>query len=180
MVLEQISRSCVEEDIYHAYDMLFSSLSSKFKAEEAFILSCVAHDLERSLPCRTRPDTFSDYDEFKNMHQKRSAEAFLKLTKHILPREILKKAQYLISNHEIGPTNDSEILELRYLDTKSFLEVNAAYFLKREGEERLKKRILWGLNRLNPSLILRLKEEVAIKSEKVRSVFLQAVKSFPI
>lgn len=176
VVLSQIARSKIEEDIYHAHEMLQMALRSEFSKDEPFVVACVAHDVERSLPCRLRPEDFKTYDIFKEKHQQKSAGILEKILKGFsFPEEFMSRAVFLVRNHETGGKKDRALQELVYLDVLSFMNTNSAFYLKREGRKKLFERIIWGLKRLNPAQIQRIKSEVEVKDETVREVFLQAL-----
>lgn len=167
LVLTQISNSHIEEDPEHAVEMLYLALNSKYSKHETFIIASVAHDLERSVNCRLKPQEFSSYNEYKDRHQKRSAELTAKLLSQLnLPPGFIKQVKLLISYHEFGGPKNPYLEELRYLDTLSFINTNARYYLEREGYKILEERIKWGVSRLNPVYIQRLINEVR-KSENI-------------
>lgn len=176
LIFTQISRSRIEEDILHAFDMYMMALKSSFRTDETFLIACVSHDIERSLPCRLRPENFKTYDEFKSKHQFKSAVILEKILKNLsFPKDFINRAVFLVGYHETGAENVRELEELVYLDVLSFLNVNSLFYLKREGPKKLLERMTWGLKRLTPENLDRIKSEVKINDCTVRKVFFQAI-----
>jgi|GEM_PF-2954220 len=168
-ILAIISCSAVEEDPFHAIDMLNLALSSTHAGNPAFVLACLAHDLERALPCRLKMQNFPDYDSFKKAHALRSADIAAKvLTKNFLPPQVISDACYLIKHHEFGCIDNPLLEELVYFDVLSFLQTNAEFYARREQFEKLVFRAAWGLKRLNNAQLNRLTKQLKISSETVR------------
>lgn len=181
LLFAQIGNSKVKEDPYHALEMFKLSMASPFSKKEEFIVACVAHDLERSLPCRLEPKKFMNYDEFKKAHQKRSAEILKKvLTAYKFDPEFIRKATEYVLLHELGETADPLVLELRFFDVFSFLSTNALFYLEREGPEKLKERMRWGLKRLNPKQLKRLLNEKEKFNPFVQSLLEEVLKDFSL
>lgn len=164
-----IKRSEIEEDIYHAKDMLELAKTSPYQSKDYFIIACVAHDLERSLPCRLKPENFKNYDEFKKKHEKRSSEIVLRILKRLgIESNFAIKVSKLIEKHEFGDPNDEEAQELKFLDVLSFLKTNASFYGKRHTSKELEERIRWGLKRLDEKQLNRLLSTLEIKDKKVK------------
>jgi hypothetical protein len=178
LFLDIIKRSQVEEDIYHAKDMLELAKKSRFKSKDYFILACVAHDLERSLPCRLRPENFENYNDFKKAHEKKSAELALKILKQLgVENEFASRVSRLISKHEFGDPDDDEAQELKFLDVLSFLKTNASFYAKRHTKKELEERIRWGLKRLDEKELDLLLSSLKITERKVKEALNKVLKT---
>jgi hypothetical protein len=175
-ILKIVSLSHVKEDPLHALEMLYLAMKSRFGNDPAFVLACVAHDIERALPCHLRSDNFSDYDSFKKAHAQRSAEITEKfLKKYGILETIVSDATNYIRHHEFGLKGNQKIEELVYLDVLSFLHTNASFYASREPFEKLVFRIVWGLQRLTLANLERLKKEVTLTDEVVALAYQKAL-----
>ena len=145
-----ISRSPVPEDLSHAYDTLEILLYLCPKANLAMKIAAFGHDIERGLPSgvKAKRNCFFDYDTFKAAHGETGARVLKGiLNRCAMPNNVVQEACRLVAMHEFGGDKYSDLL--KDADSLSFFHNNLFYYKKREGEDEVKRRILWGLRRLS-------------------------------
>jgi len=127
-------------------------------ADEALLISAIAHDIERAFrksvsheDVKKSKEGFSDI-RYLNPHQKEGAkiiEEFLK--KQNADKKLIQRVKMLISKHEIGGNADQDLL--KDADSLSFFENNTEHFIKKVvptmGVERVKGKIDWMFNRIS-------------------------------
>ncbi len=147
-----IRNSKVPEDPIHAENVLEWVMKLKPNASQALQIAALAHDIERADESRKiKRSEFEDYDQFKKAHALNSAL----ILKEILCEcrvndQIIDEACRLVELHEVGGTEDADIL--KDADSISFFEVNVPFYLKREGYEETLRRCKWGYARLSPQM----------------------------
>ncbi len=127
----------------------------KADADEALLISAIAHDIERAFrrkdiieKARTISYTSS---EFFRPHEERGAEIIARfLKKEGAEQKLVKRVKMLVSRHEEGG-NDDQIL-LKDADSISFFENNISLFLTKHvsevGIEKVKEKFNWMFNRI--------------------------------
>ena len=127
------------------------------EADEALLISAIAHDIERSVRKeevlkKIKEIGLTSSDFLKN-HQERGAEIIANfLEEQGAENELIDKVKRLVSKHEVG--GDEEQNLLKDADSLSFLENNLSYFLSPEkitatgGIEKVKEKISWMFNRI--------------------------------
>lgn len=129
----------------------------KSDADEAFLIAAYSHDVERAF----REDDvrrmlndprkkFND-EEYMALHSSKGAVIIGKfLEEHGASKDIVERARNLISKHEVGGTNDQNLL--KDADSLSFLENNIGHFVGRGvgnyGKEKVKSKFDWMFNRI--------------------------------
>lgn len=126
------------------------------KADEALIAAAVAHDIERAFrdtdidAVKNSKDGFLDKEHLK-LHQEKGAEIIADfLAKNNVNRDFVEKVSMLISKHEIGGTEEQNIL--KDADSVSFFENNAEHFIEKDavrvGKEKVRKKFNWMFDRI--------------------------------
>lgn len=142
-----ISKSKTPEDPTHADNVLYWLLQLEPNADEILQLAAFAHDVERAMPDRFKPEMFENYDEYKEAHAARAG----KITAEILVEsgysnldanradELIRDAEFQSDNREVQLICDA--------DSISFFDNNLAYYIKRNDDESTKKKIGFMYNR---------------------------------
>lgn len=123
-------------------------------ADEAFLISAIAHDIERAF--REDKSGFDNRGSFKDekwllMHSNKGAEILEKFLKEQGAKEgIIERVKHLVLGHETG--GDEEQNLLKDADSLSFVENNAPIFFLRIdklGYDRVKEKFDWMYNRIS-------------------------------
>ncbi len=123
-------------------------------ADEALLISAVAHDLERASRLgeeglgRTEKGFLDKADN--QYHQEKGAEIlgnFLK--ENGADEKLIERVKHLVSKHEVGGDEDQNLI--RDVDSLSFVENNTHIFLSRFnalGYDKIKEKFDWMYNRI--------------------------------
>lgn len=129
------------------------------KASIELIVACITHDVERAFPKGRIPrgsdeegaNIIWDDAAYNLWHGKRSAdftEEFLRRNK--VPQEFIAKVRHLIERHEVGGDYEQNLIQAA--DSISFLEINAARFIrnirKRYTKQQVKNKFDYMYNRI--------------------------------
>ena len=149
---EKVLKSPYSEDPMHSKNTLKWVLLLCPDADEALQIAALGHDIERSLgENRTQKTSFSDFNEYKNAHAKKSAQIMKGILKTCgIAEAVIEDVMALICEHETGGTERSNYL--RDADSLSFFDHNLSYFFRRNNREEVLNRCRWGYNRLSPHL----------------------------
>jgi len=152
VIIKQIAKSEVPEDLGHARDTVKLLLRIKPDADVALKIAALGHDIERSVRNKkVKREDYKSYDEFKKAHALNSARIMADIMKKFRTNQDLIDDVYnLIVNHETGGDKKSNIL--KYADSISFFNVNLSYYFERNTEEETRRRCIWGLERLPKTL----------------------------
>lgn len=147
---ETLPNSPIEFEPVHSKLTLKWVLKLKPDADEALQIAALSHDIERAVTGITEKDLkdYSKISEFKKEHSLRSAKIICDLLKKQgYSKEIIEKVKHLVENHEFGGDEESNIL----MDANSlaYFEYNVPFYLKRNGEERTKKKIRFVFDRMS-------------------------------
>ena len=117
-------------------------------AEEALLISAVAHDIERAF--RSSGKGFSEGDHLKH-HQEEGARIMGDfLEKNGSSKAFIDKVKSLITRHEAGGDSDQDML--KDADSLSFFENNAVAFVNEKagkmGKEKVKEKFDWMFERM--------------------------------
>lgn len=124
-------------------------------ADEALLVSAVAHDIERAFRQKDMleklAETGSANIEFYRLHEERGAEIMTDfIKKQKVDDNFIKRVKELISRHEEGGNGDQNLL--KDADSVSFFENNVSVFIDKAIEENKKKRTKrkfdWMFNRI--------------------------------
>ena len=122
------------------------------KADEALIISAMAHDIERASRTKEQNQKKDDlgltHPEFFRPHEERGAEIIASFLKREgANQKMIERVKMLVSKHEEGGNEDQNLL--KDADSISFFENNLPHFLGVEkiadvgGKERTKAKIDW-------------------------------------
>ena len=147
----------VDEDkqIKHFIRTVYWIKQLKSDADEALLISAVAHDIERAfrksdvMP-KVQKGGFMDKG-FLRLHEERGAEIIGNfLGEQNANHKIIDKVKMLVSKHEEGGNNEQNLL--KDADSISFFENNAPMFLTKKvnevGKEKVKEKFDWMFNRI--------------------------------
>ena len=144
--------------IKHFERTVYWVLELKPDADEALLISAIAHDIERAFKknishqdIKKSKKGFGDIN-YLNFHQKQGGkiiERFLK--KQNADKKLIQRVKMLISKHEIGGNADQNLL--KDADSLSFFENNTEYFIEKlvstMGVKKIKEKIDWMFNRIS-------------------------------
>lgn len=149
-ILSILAKSPVEEDEVHAKLVLTWMLKIKPDADVAMQIAALSHDIDRAMSRISESQLkIDDYNKYKEEHALRSADFVSEiLKKESYPEEIIKKVSYLVSKHETGGDEESDIL--KDADSLAYFEYNIPFYLKRNGIERTMEKIKFMYTRLSP------------------------------
>ena len=152
VIIKQIAKSKMPEDLDHAKDTVKLLLRTKPDADVALKIAALGHDIDKSTGHKkVKRKDYKSYDEFKKAHALNSARLIAGIMKKFqTDQELINEVYNLIANHETGGDKRSDIL--KYADSLSFFNVNLSYYFERNTEEETRRRCIWGLERLPKAL----------------------------
>lgn len=127
-------------------------------ADEALLVSAIAHDIERGFRNHQnyshikKSDKGFRSDEHLNHHQNEGAKLIGEYLQQISAgKEFIGRVKMLVSKHEVGGNDDQNLL--KDADSISFFENNVDHFVnKKVGEtskEKVKDKFEWMFNRIS-------------------------------
>ena len=127
-------------------------------ADEALLISAVAHDIERASRGKEISEKKRELGltnkEFFRYHEEKGAEIIADFLKENgADKELIDRVKKLVSKHEEGGDEDQNLL--KDADSLSFFENSAGYFLSEKkiadvgGIQRTKEKIDWMYNRIS-------------------------------
>ncbi len=127
----------------------------KADADEALLISAIAHDIERAyrkedMLEKKRTISYAD-PKFFRPHEERGAEIMAEfLEKNCAEQKLIERVKMLISKHEEGGNDDQNLL--KDADSISFFENNVPTFLTKHvsevGKDKVKEKFDWMFNRI--------------------------------
>jgi len=158
-IKEILKKSPLEEDVIHAELVLKWVLELKNDADEALQIAAIAHDIDRAISKITESDlknSIDGYVEYKKQHAIRSSKFIVEiLEEYKYPSEFINKVSKLVEYHEVGGDPESDIL--RDADSLAYFEYNIPSYLKRNGEEKTKRKISFMYQRASDKVKERIK-----------------------
>jgi hypothetical protein len=148
-------------------------LKLKPDADEALKIAALSHDIDRAATKLTEKDLKGvmnpdNYAAYKKEHSMRSARFICKLLeKHDYPKSITQKVKHLVENHEFGGDEETNIL--MDADSIAYFEYNIPSFLKRNGEDKTKKKIRFMYERMSVRA-KNLVNKIEYKDKKIASL----------
>lgn len=124
-------------------------------ADEAFLVSAVAHDIERAFRQKDVLEKISSVGftgaEFYRPHEERGAEIIADFLKHQnVDDGFIERVKMLVSRHEEGGNDDQNLL--KDADSVSWLETYVSIFLGKilqtRGKEKVRQKFDWMYNRI--------------------------------
>jgi len=148
----------LEWQMKHFERTVYWVLKLKPVADEALLISAIAHDIERAFRKNIYHENvkkskigFRDAN-YLNTHQKQGGKIMAKfLEKQNADKKIIQRVKMLISKHEVGGDDDQNLL--KDADSLSFFENNTEYFIKKlvpiMGAEKIREKMDWMFNRIS-------------------------------
>ncbi|MFA6549421.1 MAG: DUF4202 family protein [Candidatus Margulisiibacteriota bacterium] len=126
-------------------------------ADEAFLIAAYAHDVERAFrgddvrQMLNNPGRKFNDLEYMSLHSRKGAEIIGQFLKEQgAGPELIERVKDLISKHEVGGTNDQNLL--KDVDSLSFLENNIKHFTTKKvaehGVDKVRVKFDWMFNRI--------------------------------
>ena len=157
-VIDSFTRIGKEYEVKHLLRTVYwirkmNKLIYNRTADEALLISAVAHDIERAYRKDDVKKIISSgflSKKFLRLHQERGAEIisdFLKTKK--ANQRLIEKVKQLVSKHEEGGNEDQNLL--KDADSLSFFECNVNKFLGKaetKGKEYVKEKFEWMYTRI--------------------------------
>jgi len=170
-----IAGSKVPEDSRHAENTLDWLLRLKPNADEALQIAALGHDIERALEARkVKRDDFPDYDAFKAVHARNSAEILKGIMEECeISRDMANEVCLLVCGHETGGDHRADLI--KNADGVSYFHVNMPLYYQREGWEETKRRCIWGYGRLSPRM-KEIVENMSQSDEKLTKLLKEAIR----
>jgi len=120
-------------------------------------IAALLHDCDRFIERkRIKKEKFDNYEEYKKIHSKISAEIASKILDKINQSHLKPKIKELIKKHEVGGTPLSDIL--MRADSLSFFDRNILDYFRWNGIKKTKNKIKFMYNRLDKKSKKLLKE----------------------
>lgn len=156
-VIDTFTKAGDDHGIKHSLRTVHWIKILKPDADEALLVSAIAHDIERGFKNYQnyshikKADKGFRSDEHLIRHQNESAKIVAEYLQQIgAKKEFIERVKMLISKHEIGGNDDQNLL--KDADSISFFENNVNLFVsKRVGEtskEKVKDKFDWMFNRI--------------------------------
>jgi hypothetical protein len=170
-----IAGSKVPEDSRHAENTLDWLLRFEPDADEALQIAALGHDIERALEARkVKRDDFPDYDAFKAVHARNSAEILKGIMEDCgVPQGTASEVCLLVCGHETGGDHRADLI--KNADGVSYFHVNMPLYYQREGWEETKRRCIWGYGRLSPRM-KEIVENMSHSDEKLMKLLKEAIR----
>jgi len=174
-ILEILKKSPVENDPMHAQSVHKWVLKLKPDADEALQIAALSHDIDRTMTGITEKDLkdYSQIDEFKKQHAKRSAQFISEiLRKRGYLEDVINKVAKLVENNEVGGDEETNILT--NADSISYFEGNIPTYLKRNGREQTKKKIQFMYKRI-PEEVKTLVRNLSFEEKEIEALIKEAI-----
>ena len=152
-VIDSFIKIGKEQEVKHLLRTAYWIKQLKKNADEALLISAVAHDIERAYRKEDVKKIIKSgflSKDFLRLHQERGAEItadFLKKQK--ADNKLIEKVKQLILRHEDGGNEEQNLL--KDADSLSFFECNVNKFLDKaetKGKEYVKEKFEWVYNRI--------------------------------
>jgi hypothetical protein len=173
-VIDSFNQAGKSEQVKHLLRTAHWLKKLRPSADQALLVSAVAHDIERAFRQKDMIKKIADGGsariEFRRLHEERGAEIMADfLKKQNMDDDFIKKVKGLISRHEEGGDNDQNLL--KDADSVSFFENNASVFIAKAIKETKKKttrqKFNWMFNRLTSKKAKQIARPLYEKAVKV-------------
>ncbi|MFH1253459.1 MAG: DUF4202 family protein [Candidatus Uhrbacteria bacterium] len=141
-------------EVEHGKNVLKYVLELNPKAALELQIAALAHDIDRGYEREKRPtreDFPNDYDAYKAVHAKRSAEIIVKLLEEVgfLQKSFINRVSYLVANHEVGGDQDAN--DLRDADSLAFIKdsMGPSGFMSISTKQQTKDKLDWMFFRMS-------------------------------
>jgi hypothetical protein len=162
--VEKFVLSSFKSDTKHFERTVYWLKKLKPDADEALLISAIAHDIERAFRGNSynkiSKEGFSGEDHLSH-HQNEGARIIEQfLIKNSADLKLIKKVKVLVSRHEVGGDIDSDLL--KDADSLSFFETNVDRFVTEKvakyGKDEIKKKFDWMFSRITSEKARKLAE----------------------
>jgi hypothetical protein len=137
-VIDSFTKAGKDENVKHLERTVYWLKELKPDADEAMLIAAISHDIERVLRDSDKKPTAEE-------HQKKGGEIMADFLKsQNAPREMIDKVKNLVSKHEIGGTNEENLI--KDADSVSFLENQIDIFIACVPQETSKEKTLEKFN----------------------------------
>lgn len=148
-ILNILDKSDLARERSHAENTLLWVKKLKPNTSLSLQIAALAHDIERSSSQRYKSEDFQSYEEYKKAHSERGAVILEEILRcHNLDEEIVSEATNLVKLHEIGGTENADIL--MDADSISFFDNNLDFYLSYKGLEGTIKQMNYKFQRCSP------------------------------
>lgn len=145
-ILETLSKSDLDLEAEHGENTLKWVLEINPDASIALQIAALGHDIERSRPDRFKSEDFTDHTEYKRLHSEKGAEMLGELLHNFdISSEIIRQVEQLVSLHEVGGTEEADIL--KDADSISFFDNNLGFYIGYKGLDGAKQQVDYKFNR---------------------------------
>ena len=144
-----------ERGIKHFLRTVYWTKQLRPNADEALLISAVAHDIQRAFRKKDFPENTSGNPLLNpamlDNHQKKGAEIITDfLVKQNSDQKLIDRVKMLVSKHEVGGNADQNLL--KDADSISFFENNTGYFIEKLvplfGKEVIEEKFDWMYERI--------------------------------
>ena len=170
-----IARSPVPEDPVHSKNTLKWLLKLVPDADEALRIAALGHDIDRAIEERkVRRSDFDDFDEFKAVHARNSADILREVMVDCgIEEDRVEEVCRLVRIHEVGGDARSDLL--KDADSISYFDVNLPLYFERNGWEETTRRSVWGYRRLSERM-RRVAAGLTYENEELNKLLRSAIK----
>lgn len=158
-------------DLKHFERTVYWVKRLKPDADEALQIAAFAHDTERVFKDEKNINSNSGLvsQDRLNYHQETGAKIIADFLKEQqAPQELIERVKSLISKHEVGGTEDENIL--KDADSISYFENQIPFFLevkvKSVGKDKVREKFDWMLSRISSLRAKQLAEPMYLKAIK--------------
>ncbi|MBT3690177.1 DUF4202 family protein [bacterium] len=152
--LKEGDKKCAKRSYKHFERTAYWVKKLKPNTDEALLIAAIGHDAERIFREKVlygKGESVIATDKIK-YHQEKGAEIVCKFLEDCLAdKGIVSKVYELISKHEVGGTEEQNIL--MDADSISFLENNVDHFLNKkvqeQGKQNIREKFDWMYNRIS-------------------------------
>ena len=157
-VIDTFTKADDDREIKHFLKTVYWVKVLKPDADEALLVSAIAHDIERGFRNHqdyshvNKADKGFRSDEHLIHHQNEGAKIIGEYLQQIgTKKEFVERVKMLISKHEVGGNDDQNFL--KDADSVSFFENNVEHFVNKKvsetSKEKVKDKFDWMFNRIS-------------------------------
>lgn len=154
-VFDAFNKAEKSSQINHLVRTVYWLKELKPDADEALLVSAIAHDIERTFRQKDVLEKITSVGftgaEFYRPHEKHGAEIIADFLKHQNVEDgFIDRVKMLVSRHEEGGNDDQNLL--KDADSVSWLETYVPIFLDKilqtRGKEKVRQKFDWMFNRI--------------------------------